>query len=279
MDYDYKKIGQKIRRLRHNLGLSQEEVAEYVGIPRPSVSMIEKGRRSISIPELMKLSFILRVDRDYLLDVSFTDRKIKKGEEKRFYFTRHGEAMDDLYDMYGGWADPDLSAKGVSKAYESATKLRDKGIKVEAVLTSPLKRAKTKAEIVAREFGVEMKILAYLKERNTYGLLCGINKEIAKHNYEELVKDYEEGRYVLASERYEDFLERLKLLWKYLKNIEHSNVLCVTHGKMLASVIREYLNMEPDKLDEDCLLVVGVDKKGLYYIQSEGITFFRKETK
>lgn len=279
MDYDYKKIGQKIKRLRHNLGLSQEEVAEYLAIPRPSVSMIEKGKRLISVPELIKLAIILKVDREYLLETDLADKKDNINREKRIYFTRHGEAMDDLFDMYGGWADPDLSARGVSKAYESALKFKEKQIGLDIVLTSPLKRARTKAEIIAKELKIEMKVSAYLKERNTYGLLCGINKEIAKHNYAELVENYNNGEYVLASERYEDFLERLKLLWKQLKSIKYNNVLCVTHGKMLTSIIKEYLGMEPDKLEEDCLLVVGVDKKGLYYIESEGITFLRKEKK
>lgn len=277
MDYDNKRIGQKIKRLRHNLGLSQEEVAEFVGIPRPSVSMIEKGKRSINISELLKLSFILKVNKDYLLDVSLTDKIKKKSICKKFYFTRHGEAMDDLYDMYGGWADPDLSARGVSRAYENAVRLKNEKILPEIVLTSPLKRAKTKAEILAREFGVEMKVLAFLKERNTYGLLCGVNKEMAKHDYPELVEKYEKGEYVLASERYEDFLGRLNLLWEHLKEVDYNKVLCVTHGKLLTTIIKEYLKMEPDHLEEDCLLVVGLDKKGFYYIQSEGITFLRKK--
>jgi Zn-dependent peptidase ImmA (M78 family)/transcriptional regulator with XRE-family HTH domain len=54
MDKD--ELGRGLRRARLAAGLSQARVAEALGIPRPAVSRIESGRRSVSSVELAKLS-------------------------------------------------------------------------------------------------------------------------------------------------------------------------------------------------------------------------------
>lgn len=68
-----KSLGEKIRKLREENGLTQEELARKLGIPRPSVSQIESGRREVTATELQKLSRILEISTDELL--SEDDRK------------------------------------------------------------------------------------------------------------------------------------------------------------------------------------------------------------
>lgn len=46
-DAFYKKIGENIRAKRKERGLSQEELAKAIGLKRPSISNIEKGRQNI----------------------------------------------------------------------------------------------------------------------------------------------------------------------------------------------------------------------------------------
>ena len=98
----------------------------------------------------------------------------------KIYFVRHGEAMDDIRDEYGGWNDAELSKKGISQANETAKNLKTSGIVVEKILSSPLTRAVQTAESFSNEFGVPIETCVYLKERNTYGLLCGVNKTEGK---------------------------------------------------------------------------------------------------
>src|SRR5450755_252623 len=43
----YKKVGEKIRDKRKERGLSQEGLARAIGLKRPSMSNIEKGRQNI----------------------------------------------------------------------------------------------------------------------------------------------------------------------------------------------------------------------------------------
>lgn len=43
----YRKVGEKIRGKRQERGLSQEGLAKAIGLKRPSLSNIEKGRQNI----------------------------------------------------------------------------------------------------------------------------------------------------------------------------------------------------------------------------------------
>jgi broad specificity phosphatase PhoE/predicted XRE-type DNA-binding protein len=273
-----KKLGEKIQKLRINKGYSQEEVAKFLHIPRPSVSQIEHGKRDISVIELAKLSEIFNLSPNELVQVVDKEKppKQKSSQQKniqKIYFIRHGEAVDDILNQYGGWANPELTSKGISRAYDAAKELNSRKLNLEIVFSSPLNRAYQKAEILGQEMDVECKILQYLKERNTYGILCGINKDVAKQKYPDLVKAYKNEEYVLGSERYEDFVDRIELLFNYLETSSYNNIAAITHGKLISAIAKEYLDMKPDKLEDGCMLVVGIEDNEKYYIQSEGILF------
>lgn len=56
MSIDEQALGQRIRRARQDLGLTQQQVAEALQIPRPAVSQLEAGKRSLRITELDRLA-------------------------------------------------------------------------------------------------------------------------------------------------------------------------------------------------------------------------------
>ena len=64
---DYFKIGQSIRKFRKAQGLSQEEIAERVGISTTHMSHIETGNTKLSLPVLVKIAQILEVQTDSIL--------------------------------------------------------------------------------------------------------------------------------------------------------------------------------------------------------------------
>ena len=64
----YKKLGQRIRKLREEAGLSQEEFSKKIGINRVSISQLEKGERKILAEEIAKISKIFNITPDNLLD-------------------------------------------------------------------------------------------------------------------------------------------------------------------------------------------------------------------
>lgn len=51
----------RIRKWREYLGFSQENIADCLGLHRPSVSMIEAGQRKVSSDELGKLAKVFRI--------------------------------------------------------------------------------------------------------------------------------------------------------------------------------------------------------------------------
>lgn len=70
MNDDRKSLGARLRKAREYLGLSQDEVARVVGLPRPAVSLIESGRRKVEAFELKKLAALYqRPPADFTGDV------------------------------------------------------------------------------------------------------------------------------------------------------------------------------------------------------------------
>jgi transcriptional regulator with XRE-family HTH domain len=53
---DRKELGTRLREAREYVGLSQDEVARYLSIPRTALSHIETGQRRVDALELKKLA-------------------------------------------------------------------------------------------------------------------------------------------------------------------------------------------------------------------------------
>lgn len=68
MDNFYKKLGDRIKKLRELFEFSQEILAKEIGISRVSLSQIENGARSVSAEELDKISKIFNITMEVLLD-------------------------------------------------------------------------------------------------------------------------------------------------------------------------------------------------------------------
>lgn len=64
---DYYEIGQRIRRIRKAHKLSQEELAEKVGISTTHMSHIETGNTKLSLPVFVDIAKALEVQTDSLL--------------------------------------------------------------------------------------------------------------------------------------------------------------------------------------------------------------------
>ncbi|MHB8107354.1 MAG: type II toxin-antitoxin system antitoxin SocA domain-containing protein [Candidatus Cryosericum sp.] len=61
-------LGERIRSIRERLGYSQQRLAELLGVSRVTVSQMETGRRKLSASDLKRLSDILEMPADYLLN-------------------------------------------------------------------------------------------------------------------------------------------------------------------------------------------------------------------
>ena len=84
---EQERLGKRLQEAREYLGLSQEAVAEQLGIPRASVSALETGKRKVSSLELKQLSRLYRQTVEYFLG---EEDAIPQGQPK-------DEAMLALY--------------------------------------------------------------------------------------------------------------------------------------------------------------------------------------
>ena len=85
---NYYEIGQRVRKYRKAHQLSQEELAERVGISTTHMSHIETGNTKLSLPVLAALATDLEVGADDLLiETSRTSR---------------GEAVEDVLSILDG---------------------------------------------------------------------------------------------------------------------------------------------------------------------------------
>ncbi len=61
-------LNERIREFRNKLHLSQEYVANYLGIKRTTYTLMELGKREVHVDELSKLSSLFGVSSDELLN-------------------------------------------------------------------------------------------------------------------------------------------------------------------------------------------------------------------
>lgn len=67
---DYKDLGARVRAMRRQMGLTQEQLAEKVGISASFLGHIERGTRVASLETLVALCNELHVSPVYLLTAS-----------------------------------------------------------------------------------------------------------------------------------------------------------------------------------------------------------------
>ena len=78
-------IGQRTAELRRRAGISQQRLAEMLGVSRTTITQIENGKRKVSVDELEKLSEIFNLSMDNLLSSKEEPEVIlvEKQEEKK----------------------------------------------------------------------------------------------------------------------------------------------------------------------------------------------------
>ncbi|MGD0635701.1 MAG: 2,3-bisphosphoglycerate-dependent phosphoglycerate mutase [Beijerinckiaceae bacterium] len=99
--------------------------------------------------------------------------------EGRLVLVRHGQSLDNELNLFSGWRDPELTARGIAEARAAGLKLKEQGFRFDAAFTSKLNRARHSLKHMLDEMG-ETSLPVFeaeaLNERD-YGELSGLNKE------------------------------------------------------------------------------------------------------
>jgi 2,3-bisphosphoglycerate-dependent phosphoglycerate mutase len=158
---------------------------------------------------------------------------------------RHGQSEWNLKNLFTGWKDPDLSAKGVEEAKAAGQRLKAKGLKFDICFTSALTRAQHTLKLILNELGQtglpEIRDQA-LNERD-YGELTGLNKDDARARFgEEQVLVWRRSFDVPppGGESLKDTLARSLPYYMHMIQphvLEGKTVLVAAHGNSLRSLI------------------------------------------
>lgn len=109
---------------------------------------------------------------------------------------RHGESLWNYNKTFTGWADPDLSERGLREAEHAARLLLESGYEIDVVFTSRLQRAIRTTWIILQELNqVFLPVFkSWRLNERMYGALTGLSKtETAAQLGEELVQEWRGG--------------------------------------------------------------------------------------
>ncbi|CAA9997536.1 unnamed protein product [Nesidiocoris tenuis] len=112
---------------------------------------------------------------------------MEAGAKYRVVMVRHGESEWNEKNLFCGWYDADLSAKGAEEAEQAAKTLAGSGYKFDVAFTSVLKRANKTLEAILKglkQENIPVNKSWRLNERH-YGGLTGLNKSETAAKYGE----------------------------------------------------------------------------------------------
>ena len=160
---------------------------------------------------------------------------------------RHGQSQWNEKNLFTGWKDPGLTAKGVEEAKSAGIQLRTEGFQFDVMFTSNLLRAQKTGEIILKELGVTnlpvVKNQA-LNERD-YGDLSGLNKDEAREKWGDEQVHIWRRSFDTPPPGGESLKGTAERVLPYFKKeilpqlLEGKNILIAAHGNSLRSLVME----------------------------------------
>lgn len=201
----------------------------------------------------------------------------------KLVIVRHGESEWNRLNLFTGWSDVDLSAKGMKEARQAGRTLKENGLDFDVCYTSYLKRAIHTLNLILEEMDREWLpvIKSYKLNERHYGALQGLNKSETAEKYgEEQVKIWRRSYSVKPpildetsiqnpknQEQYrginkdklplcESLEDTIKRVVPYFnKNIrkdmlDGKNVLIAAHGNSIRSLVKYFENLSEEEILE-----------------------------
>ena len=171
---------------------------------------------------------------------------------------RHGQSEWNEKNLFTGWKDPKLTARGVDEAIKAGKELKEAGYSFDKMFTSDLFRAQDTGRIILEQMNlasIEVIKDVSLNERN-YGDLAGLNKDEARKKWgEDQVHIWRRSFDVPppGGESLKDTAERV--LPYYKENIipeliEGLNILVAAHGNSLRALVMELEEISSEEIVE-----------------------------
>ncbi len=172
----------------------------------------------------------------------------------KLILVRHGQSEWNLQNRFTGWVDVDITSQGEDEAKRAGQNL--KGIQIDYLFTSVLKRAIHTAEIILNEAGISnipTERDQALNERH-YGDLQGQNKQEIGDKYGQEQLHIWRRSFDVAPPNGESLLDtKNRVLPYYKEHIEPllkqgKNVLIVAHGNSLRALVMYLENISKEEI-------------------------------
>lgn len=161
----------------------------------------------------------------------------------RLLLTRHGQTDWNVLGKIQGKTDIELNETGIKQAMEVREKLINE--KIDVIISSPLKRAKKTAQIIAQNRDIPLIIDEAIEER-CFGEFEGYTREEFDFNE---IWDYKLNKQYEYAENIGDVFKRVeKFLEKIKEDYKEKTVLLVTHGGVTVP-IRAILEGIPEEME------------------------------
>lgn len=182
--------------------------------------------------------------------------------QRLLVLVRHGQSEWNLKNLFTGWKDPGLTARGIAEARECGRLLKAEGVRFDQAFTSELGRAQKSLSLILDELGAEKlptQRNVALNERD-YGDLSGLNKDEARARWgEEQVHLWRRSYDVSppGGESLKDTIARvlpyycLEILPRVLGG---TRTLVVAHGNSLRALV-----MVLDRLSHDSIIDAEIE--------------------
>lgn len=197
----------------------------------------------------------------------------------KIYFIRHSESEDDLNNCYGGSADWKLTENGKQKVLLAKPFFNSKGI--QKFYSSPYQRAYETACILADNTSTPQKVFD-LREINTYGVMCGVEKSLAKELFKTFLElpeyqniGYYNGKSFYGGEPTHEFDSRVKsAITNIVQNETNNTIAIITHGGVFRSIFKNILsiNSKISSIEDVAYAEVDYNGKNFTLITKKGIT-------
>jgi 2,3-bisphosphoglycerate-dependent phosphoglycerate mutase len=200
----------------------------------------------------------------------------------KIVFLRHGESAWNMENRFTGWADVDLSAKGIAESRQAGRLMANAGLEFDIAFTSVLKRAIRTLWLAQEEMDLmwlPVQPSWRLNERH-YGALQGMNKAetVRKHGEKQvllwrrsysvspppLTKTDDRYKRLASDQRYtsanvkvplteslKDTVARVMPYWKGPISSairKKQRVLVVAHGNSLRAIVKHLDNLSDEQV-------------------------------
>ena len=163
------------------------------------------------------------------------------------YVVRHGESTHNAENRIQGQSDPSLSELGRRQGTHAAEVLRP--VPLDAIYSSPLRRAAETAEILAELVGMEVRYDDRLMEVNV-GHMQDKHREEVMRLYPEVVPGWRSGRLDFrfpGGESREEVIARGEAVFEDICRMGHQHAVIFSHGGLILAGMKALLRIPTDQ--------------------------------